>query len=177
MQLATVNLVDQGQNQCCSKIRDRSQTLARARRRCGDRVGPFRSSAEAKTRFSSPPNPTPHLLVMFKNTARLFKPTAVRNFTPTTPRYFHFTSANMGVTKQKLHDGDGKTYAKQGDTITMEYTGTLFDESAPNKKGKQYVRHCVETVSADWLTWLQVRLFRWSRRLRHQDRCRPGHQG
>ncbi|EME39541.1 hypothetical protein DOTSEDRAFT_48019 [Dothistroma septosporum NZE10] len=44
----------------------------------------------------------------------------------------------MGVTKQKLADGDGKTYAKAGDNITMEYTGTLYDENAPNKKGKQF---------------------------------------
>ncbi|KAK4615379.1 FK506-binding protein 1 [Fulvia fulva] len=75
---------------------------------------------------------------MFKTTTRLFKPNAIRNFTTTPSRPFHFSAANMGVTKQKLQDGDGKTYAKAGDNITMEYTGTLFDENAPNKKGKQF---------------------------------------
>ena len=42
-------------------------------------------------------------------------------------------------------DGDGKTYAKAGDNITMEYTGTLYDENAPNKKGKQYAHMTLGT--------------------------------
>ncbi len=43
----------------------------------------------------------------------------------------------MGVTKEQISPGDGTTKAKKGDTITMEYTGNLFDSNAPNKKGKQ----------------------------------------
>lgn len=35
----------------------------------------------------------------------------------------------MGVTKQLIKEGDGQTKAKAGDTITMEYTGTLEDGS------------------------------------------------
>ncbi|KAK3053052.1 hypothetical protein LTR09_005678 [Extremus antarcticus] len=44
----------------------------------------------------------------------------------------------MGVTKEQISPGDGTTKAKKGDTITMEYTGNLFDSNAPNKKGKQF---------------------------------------
>lgn len=33
----------------------------------------------------------------------------------------------MGVTVQTLKDGDQKTYPKAGDTVTMDYTGTLLD--------------------------------------------------
>lgn len=43
----------------------------------------------------------------------------------------------MGVTKEQINPGNGTDRAKAGDTITMEYTGNLFDENAPNKKGKQ----------------------------------------
>jgi FK506-binding protein 1 len=43
----------------------------------------------------------------------------------------------MGVTKQTITPGDGTTKAKAGDTITMEYTGNLYDDKAPNKKGQQ----------------------------------------
>lgn len=43
----------------------------------------------------------------------------------------------MGVTKEQLSPGNGTDKPKQGDTITMEYTGNLYDDSASNKKGKQ----------------------------------------
>ena len=43
----------------------------------------------------------------------------------------------MGVTKQLISPGNGVDKPKSGDTITMEYTGNLYDENAPNKKGKQ----------------------------------------
>lgn len=33
----------------------------------------------------------------------------------------------MGVEKQLIKAGDGQTRAQKGDTITMEYTGTLTD--------------------------------------------------
>jgi len=44
----------------------------------------------------------------------------------------------MGVTKQMITPGNGTDKAKAGDTITMEYTGNLYDANAANHKGKQY---------------------------------------
>ena len=43
----------------------------------------------------------------------------------------------MGVTKEIISEGNGVDKAKKGDTISMEYTGNLFDDKAANKKGKQ----------------------------------------
>ena len=43
----------------------------------------------------------------------------------------------MGVTKKLVQPGDGVTKAQKGDTITMEYTGNLYDPNAPEGKGKQ----------------------------------------
>lgn len=43
----------------------------------------------------------------------------------------------MGVTKQQITPGNGTDKPKAGDTITMEYTGNLYDDSAANKKGQQ----------------------------------------
>jgi FK506-binding protein 1 len=40
----------------------------------------------------------------------------------------------MGVTKQIIKQGDGQTYPKNGDNVTMEYTGWLEENG---KKGKQ----------------------------------------
>jgi FK506-binding protein 1 len=40
----------------------------------------------------------------------------------------------MGVTKQIIKKGDGKTYPRNGDKVTMEYTGWLEENG---KKGKQ----------------------------------------
>ena len=45
----------------------------------------------------------------------------------------------MGVTKQLISQGNGTDRPKAGDTITMEYTGNLYDQNAENHKGKQYV--------------------------------------
>ncbi|PNS21768.1 Peptidyl-prolyl cis-trans isomerase [Sphaceloma murrayae] len=44
----------------------------------------------------------------------------------------------MGVTKKTLKPGNGTDRPTAGDTITMEYTGTLYDPSAPDNKGKQF---------------------------------------
>ncbi|GAB7359282.1 hypothetical protein MBLNU230_g5936t1 [Neophaeotheca triangularis] len=44
----------------------------------------------------------------------------------------------MGVTKQVISQGDGATKPSAGDTILMEYTGNLYDESKPDKRGKQF---------------------------------------
>ena len=40
----------------------------------------------------------------------------------------------MGVTKQIIKKGDGKTYPQNGDNVTMEYTGWLSENG---NKGKQ----------------------------------------
>jgi hypothetical protein len=47
---------------------------------------------------------------------------------------FHSTAINMGVTKQVIKQGDGQTFPKNGDNVTMEYTGWLEENG---KKGKQ----------------------------------------
>jgi FK506-binding protein 1 len=44
----------------------------------------------------------------------------------------------MGVTKQQLKPGNGTDKAKQGDTITMEYTGWLFKDGAKDNKGTEF---------------------------------------
>ncbi|KKY19223.1 putative fkbp peptidyl-prolyl cis-trans isomerase [Phaeomoniella chlamydospora] len=44
----------------------------------------------------------------------------------------------MGVTKETLAAGNGVDKPRQGDTVTMEYTGWLEDASAPNNRGKQF---------------------------------------
>jgi FK506-binding protein 1 len=44
----------------------------------------------------------------------------------------------MGVTKKQISPGNGVDRPKKGDTITMEYTGNLYDQNAPNTKGTQF---------------------------------------
>jgi hypothetical protein len=101
----------------------------------------------------------------------------------------------MGVTKSNTIAGDGVTKAKQGDTITMEYTGYLQDTSKSDQKGKQSVftsrlamtverelslamrNHELTRAPVGISSIKQVRQLRRQVRLQHQDRCRPGHQG
>lgn len=51
----------------------------------------------------------------------------------------------MGVTKKIITEGDGKTFPKQGDQLTMHYTGTLteggkqFDSSVSRGRPFQFV--------------------------------------
>ena len=51
----------------------------------------------------------------------------------------------MGVTKEIIKEGDGKTFPKQGDQLTMHYTGTLtdggkqFDSSVSRGRPFQFV--------------------------------------
>ncbi|CAJ1937488.1 unnamed protein product [Cylindrotheca closterium] len=51
----------------------------------------------------------------------------------------------MGVTKETIMEGDGKTFPKQGDQLTMHYTGTLtnggkqFDSSVSRGRPFQFV--------------------------------------
>jgi len=44
----------------------------------------------------------------------------------------------MGVTKKQLKPGNGVDKPQKGDTITMEYTGNLYDANAPDTKGTQF---------------------------------------
>merc|ERR1711974_484359 len=44
----------------------------------------------------------------------------------------------MSLKKDLVSEGDGKTYPKAGDTVTMEYTGWVFDESKEKNRGKQF---------------------------------------
>lgn len=46
----------------------------------------------------------------------------------------------MGVTKTIIKEGNGPS-PKNGDKVTMEYTGWLKDPSKENQKGKQYVHN------------------------------------
>ncbi|KAL3927695.1 MAG: hypothetical protein SGBAC_012976 [Bacillariaceae sp.] len=51
----------------------------------------------------------------------------------------------MGVTKEIIKEGDGQTFPKQGDQLTMHYTGTLtdggkqFDSSVSRGRPFQFV--------------------------------------
>jgi FK506-binding protein 1 len=47
----------------------------------------------------------------------------------------------MGVEKIINSEGNGTDFPKKGEYVTMDYTGWLFDESAPgNKGGTPYVQ-------------------------------------
>lgn len=47
--------------------------------------------------------------------------------------------------KEVLSEGNKKDYPKNGDEVAMNYTGWLYDDSKPNKRGKQ----CVFTMDGD----------------------------
>jgi len=62
----------------------------------------------------------------------------------------------MGVTKKIIKQGNGVDKPKQGDNVTMEYTGNLYDESKASNdyKGKQYVHACQlceDPMLTDWI--------------------------
>ena len=59
-------------------------------------------------------------------------------FKPISSRNFSFTASRMGITKTLISPGNGVDKPKDGDTITMEYTGNLHDPNAPDGKGKQF---------------------------------------
>ncbi|KAF2489107.1 peptidyl-prolyl cis-trans isomerase [Lophium mytilinum] len=44
----------------------------------------------------------------------------------------------MGVEKVILSEGNGVNFPSKGDTVTMEYTGWIYDPTATNSKGKQF---------------------------------------
>jgi FK506-binding protein 1 len=63
--------------------------------------------------------------------------------TPSTPNLsplipISTSVTNMGVEKIMLKPGDGVTTPKKHDEVSMEYTGWLYDEHAPNKKGNRF---------------------------------------
>ena len=43
----------------------------------------------------------------------------------------------MGVSKEILKEGNGQDYPKQGDQVTIEYTGNLYDPEASDNRGTQ----------------------------------------
>ena len=45
----------------------------------------------------------------------------------------------MGVEKKVKQEGNGQDFPKKGDTVTMEYTGWLYDPSKPENKGDKSV--------------------------------------
>jgi len=50
------------------------------------------------------------------------------------------TAINMGVDKKILKEGNGTDKPKNGDNVTMEYTGWLYDQKQASNdyKGKQF---------------------------------------
>jgi FK506-binding protein 1 len=44
-----------------------------------------------------------------------------------------------GLQKKLVKEGNKSDYPKTGDTVTMEYTGWLFDPSAPDNRGNKSV--------------------------------------
>jgi len=52
-------------------------------------------------------------------------------------RNFSRTTAAMGVTKTVLKEGNGPI-PKNGDTVTIEYTGYLKDTNKPENKGEKF---------------------------------------
>lgn len=69
----------------------------------------------------------------------------------------------MGVTKQQITPGNGTDKPKAGDTITMEYTGNLYDENAANKKGDQSALSLRSSIPGECSLRKQIRLLRWAR--------------
>ncbi|RSL71922.1 FK506-binding protein 1B [Fusarium duplospermum] len=62
--------------------------------------------------------------------------TRLNTFAPQS-RNFSFTQAIMGVTKTTHVEGTGAV-PTVGQTVTIEYTGFLKDESKPDNKGTQF---------------------------------------
>lgn len=56
----------------------------------------------------------------------------------------------MGVDRIVLNQGNGPVKPKMGDTVRLEYTGYLYEESKANyHKGKQYVVRIVSAHNVD----------------------------
>ena len=72
-------------------------------------------------------------VAVLKNKLEMLQSALRRTFTKPQTFKFSTTAFRMGVTKEVIAKGDETTYAKSGDDIIMEYTGTL-------ENGKQYVQ-------------------------------------
>lgn len=57
--------------------------------------------------------------------------------------------------KETIKQGNGTDKPQNGDTVTMEYTGWLFDSSADKNRGKQSVSLSMSLTAL--LTCIQVR--------------------
>ena len=57
----------------------------------------------------------------------------------------------MGFTRKVIEDGNGSDMPKEGDEITVEYTGYLYDLDAglgKDFKGEQYVHYTLHRLVA-----------------------------
>ena len=45
----------------------------------------------------------------------------------------------QSLEKTIIEPGNGTNKPKKGDTVSMQYTGWLYDPAAPQKRGKEYV--------------------------------------
>jgi uncharacterized sporulation protein YeaH/YhbH (DUF444 family) len=77
-------------------------------------------------------------LSLFARRARLATSLSTSTISPIYSRTFTHTAINMGVTKKLISPGNGQDKPKKGDSITMEYTGNLYDQNATDGKGKQF---------------------------------------
>lgn len=50
-----------------------------------------------------------------------------------------FYSMAQSLEKTIIEPGNGTNKPKKGDTVSMQYTGWLYDPAAPQKRGKEYV--------------------------------------
>lgn len=72
------------------------------------------------------------------STSRSHKLTRSKPFLPPQPRHKSSTSAMATeLSKQVVKEGNKTDKPQKGDTVTIEYTGWLYDPNAANKRGSQ----------------------------------------
>ena len=74
----------------------------------------------------------PVLIIVSGNSVKV-KFEATLHYTGTRYQY-----STMGVERTVLKSGNEVDKPQKGDLVTIEYTGNLYDDSAPEKKGTQY---------------------------------------
>lgn len=77
--------------------------------------------------------------------------------------------------KDVVSEGNKKDYPQKGDEVAMNYTGWLYDDSKPNKRGSQCVPTIDRRLWAGGLIHNQVRQLRRSRRFQNKDWCWSRH--